>query len=286
MGGSGGGRRSHAPTFTPRADSPTPSELVDQEITKTQAEGRRVTELLDAVKNAEKDDFVLCALNAGQGDCCVMRLPDGKVVVVDCNVTSANVNVAKFLEQAGVREIDLLILTHPDRDHVSGLPALAKAVTIRNVIDGRFRKEGEDGSRTPGYAEYRQAIEDLKRSGTNFQDRTAIRGDVGQVGSVSVEFLAPHAPMQAEDANQASLCFKVRSGQRTVLFGGDVTKETWDGIVARDRSKLKSDVFWSSHHGAESGCHPDAVRAIRPTLTVVSVGENEYGHPHEEAMSC
>jgi beta-lactamase superfamily II metal-dependent hydrolase len=129
------------------------------------------------LKLAKKGDFVLCALNAGQGDCCVMRLPDGKIIVVDCNVTSANVNVVKFLEKAGVKEIELLVLTHPDRDHVSGLPGLVDSIKIKNVIDGRFRKETEDGERTPGYESYRQAIEKLKASGTNFLPRTALRGD-------------------------------------------------------------------------------------------------------------
>jgi beta-lactamase superfamily II metal-dependent hydrolase len=244
-----------------------------------------VQEVLSALREAESGDFIIAALNAGQGDCCVMRLPDGKIVVVDCNVRSANVNLLGFLEKAKIKTIDLLVLTHPDQDHVSGLPALVDAVKIRAVVDGRFRKEDGAGDRTPGYEDYRAAIDKLKAGGTQFMPRTAVAGDALDIGGVNIRFLAPHAPMQADDANEASLAFRVSSGNRSALFGGDVTATTWEQIERREGSKLKSDVFWCSHHGAESGCHPPAVRSIAPKLTIVSVGENSYGHPHSDAMS-
>jgi len=287
MGGSGGGGGSWAPSFEiPKTSATTPGELVDEEIATTLRESKRVAELVHAIRQAKPGDFVVCSLNAGQGDCCVMRLPDGTIVVVDCNVRAANVNVVGFLQKAGIQRVDLLVLTHPDHDHVSGLPSLAAAFEIRAVVDGRFRKEGPDGDRAPGYAAYREALEALKHKGTEFLGRTPIANDKIQFGATEVRFLAPHAPMQAMEANEASLCLRVTSGGRSVIFGGDVTSEAWGHIHAREGAKLKSDVFFSSHHGAKSGCHPPAVAAIAPKLTVVSVGDNNYGHPHDEAMTC
>src|SRR6185295_12822156 len=102
MGGSGGGGwsgGSGGPSVVgpakavPPRNTPTAAELVDKEITQTLGEARRVEQLLDALKTAKEGDFMMCALNAGQGDCCVLRLPDGEIVVVDCNVRSANVNL-------------------------------------------------------------------------------------------------------------------------------------------------------------------------------------------------
>lgn len=282
MGGSGGGN-----TYTirmPSAQVPSATELVDAEITTKLSEAKRVKEVLSEFLTAQHGDFILAALNAGQGDCCVMRLPDGKIVVVDCNVRSANVNLIGFLEKAGVKKIDLLILTHPDQDHVSGLPQLADAFKVTQLLDGRFRKEGSDGERTPGYEEYRQAIEKLRASGTEILNRTPMMGDELNLKYGKIEFLSPHAPMLAQDANEASLAFRVSFGERSVLFGGDVTKERWEEIVASKGSELKSDVFWCSHHGADSGCCPPAIQSIAPDLSIVSVGENSYGHPHSDAM--
>lgn len=291
MGGSGGGggggySRATPPTFVASSAAATPSSIVNSEIARTMAEARRVAELLDALQNHKPGDLVLCALNAGQGDCCVMKLPNGEIVVVDCNVKAANVNVVAFLKKAGVRKIDLLILTHPDHDHVSGLTDLAKNFAITRAIDGRFRKEDAEGERKPGYEDYRRTIESMKASGTTFLPRSAIHGDVAELGSVKLEFLAPHGVMQAADANEASLCFRLRYGERTAIFGGDVTQKTWEEIRNREGSKLKSDILWASHHGAESGCDPKTVRTIAPKLTIVSVGDNTYGHPHPSPMGC
>lgn len=296
MGGSGGGGGSGgiggAPSAVgpakavPPRNTPMAAELVDKEITATLGEARRVEQLLDALKTAKEGDFMMCALNAGQGDCCVLRLPDGEIVVVDCNVRSANVNLVGFLEKAGIRTVDLLILTHPDQDHVSGLPGLVGAIKIKRVLDGRFRKEGEEGERTAGYQEYRQALDQLRASGTEFLPRTPVAGDQVDFGFAHIKFLAPRAPMQATEANEASLAFKATFKGRSILFGGDVTKDKWAEIVRRGKAGLKSDIFWSSHHGADSGCLPRAVKAIAPKITVVSVGENVYGHPHDSAMKC
>jgi competence protein ComEC len=281
------GRLASAPAPVVPLPKPTSAgELIDAEITTTRGEANRVAKLIDAIKSAQPGDLVVSALNAGQGDCCVMRLPDGRIVVVDCNVNAANVNVVGFLQKAGIKMIDLLIVTHPDRDHVSGLPAIADAFKVGRVLDGRFRKEDDTGERTSGYEEYRAAIEKLKHNGAEFTNRTPIMGDKVELGGVKIDFLAPRAPMQAGDANEASLCFRVSAGSRTILFGGDVTQENWCSILEKEGSRLKSDIFWSSHHGAASGCFPEAVKAIAPRLTIVSVGENTYGHPHDEALEC
>lgn len=286
MGSSGGGGSSWSTRVSvPAAPSETPADLVDAEIAATLGEAKRVGAVIDAFKEARSGDFIVAALNAGQGDCCVMRLPDGRIVVVDCNARNANVNLVGFLEKAGIKTVDLLVLTHPDQDHVSGLPALSDAVKIKAVIDGRFRKEDDRGNRTEGYQAYREALDRLRASGTEFLPRTAIAGDTHLIGDVSIRFLAPHAPMQADDANQASLAFKICHGERSVLFGGDVTAETWEQIARRNTAaELKSDVYWCSHHGAESGCHEPAVKKINPEVTIVSVGENSYGHPHDSAL--
>jgi competence protein ComEC len=269
------------------APEPTAAEVVEAEIASHLGEAERVVQLLGAFKNHSMGQLVVAALNVGQGDCCVMRLPNGDVVVVDCNVRSANVNVVRFLQEAGISRVALLVLTHPDHDHVSGLPALAASgIKFDNVIDGRFRKEDAQGTRTPGYEDYKAALRSLEASGTTLLPRTAISGDEFTLGGTRIEFLAPLRSMAAEDANEASLAFRLEHGQRSVLFGGDVTAATWEKVAERTGARLKSDIFWCSHHGAESGCHPPAVSLIKPHLTIISVGENNYGHPHSEALEC
>jgi competence protein ComEC len=284
---SGGGSRYDDISLPPAPTGPSAAEVIEAEIATQLGEAERVAHLLDTFKNHKPGELTVGALNAGQGDCCVMRLPNGDVVVVDCNVRSANVNVVKFLQEAGISRVALLVLTHPDQDHVSGLPALAASgIKFDNVIDGRFRKEDAQGERTPGYEEYKAALQALEVGGATFMKRTAISGDEVSIGTTKIEFLAPHKTMSAEDANEASLAFRLVQGQRSILFGGDVTAATWETIANRIGNRLKSDIFWSSHHGAESGCHPPAVGLIKPHLTIISVGDNNYGHPHAEALQC
>jgi competence protein ComEC len=282
-----GGGSSRYDIVVPPAPGPAIAAVVEAEITSELGEAERVFQLLDAFKSHTTGELIVGALNVGQGDCCVMRLPNGDVVVVDCNVRSANVNVVRFLQEAGVSRVALLVLTHPDQDHVSGLPSLAASgIKVDNVIDGRFRKEDGAGDRTPGYEDYKAALRSLQTNGTTLLPRSAISGDEVTIGGTRIEFLAPLRTMAAEDANEASLAFRVAHGERSILFGGDVPAATWERIADRAGARLKSDIYWCSHHGAESGCFPRAVGLIKPHLTIISVGENTYGHPHPEALQC
>ncbi len=284
MGGSGGGARYH----------PLTPAQVGQEL---QSAGSQIQRQLNQALLAQRlekllslppsDDLRCLFLDAGQGNCAVVRTPDGRTIVIDCNIEGANDNVVRMLKKAGIVEIDILIATHPDWDHVSGLASLAKHFSVGELWKVTFSKTADTASpeSVEAFREYEASVAALRESGTRIVNPTVDTYD-RVFGGARVEVLAPFSRDAADyrDANDACLVVRISHKGKSILFAADTTQATWKELM--NRGQVSATVLHASHHGSESGYVPGLMEAINPSLVVVSVGPNPHGHPHEGPMSA
>ena len=215
-------------------------------------------------------------LDVGQGDCAVIVTPARHIAVIDTgglkNLSTASRVIAPFLRTLGKREIDLLLLSHYDFDHVGAAADLLRQVRVQQLIL-------PNEALTPESTRVQQEIlTQAQKSGT--QVRVAVQGAQFALDE-GVALALVDVPTEEVSGNEASTLAALVSGRGSVLFTGDMGE-------ARERSVSLAqhyDVLKAGHHGSRYSSSADFLAQVAPKLVVVSCGAgNRYGHPHEETL--
>ena len=208
-------------------------------------------------------------LDVGQGDATLLQVPQGSVLV---DQGPPEANVAQQLRRFGIRELSLLVLTHPQRDHVGGAANVLSSTRVRVVLDPRL------ASSAP---EERAAIAEAKEHRVPVV--TARPGLEYAIGKLRVRVLWPDGPgVASEDPNlRATVCL-VSYGEVDVLLGADA-----ESPVLLPLGLPPVEILKVSHHGSADALLPALLRQLRPKVAVISVGEgNTYGHPTPETLAA
>lgn len=221
--------------------------------------------------------------DVGQGDAALLRTPSDRHILVDAGPRSpssaaAEFAILPFLEQWGIRELDLVVISHSDEDHLGGLPTLLEEIKVRRVV------HNDQSADTELYDQTRRLL--LEKS---VQHGGVDRGDVLQIGSsVQAQVLGPPRSDPFESENDASVVLRVEYGVVDVLLPGDVEARAERDLVRSYGGNLKSEVVKVPHHGSVTSSTPAFVRSVSDsgkTRAVVSVGDNrQYGMPAENVM--
>jgi competence protein ComEC len=214
----------------------------------------------------------LSFLDVGQGDCSVIQ-HDGRTILVDAapTVKAARYQVLPKLRQLGVRELDLVILTHPDADHIAGVPILARRFPdAKFAIPGAFRMHGEWTRQIAGWRLPASRILYLPER------------EAGHIGGLSIQLFCPPWS-EGEDDNDGSAIVKLILGGATAVLSGDASAEA--EAIAAASGDWSAQIMKAGHHGSRTSTSFAWLREVRPKLVVVSCGRgNRYGHPHPETL--
>lgn len=210
-------------------------------------------------------------LSVGQGDCTLLQA-SGFNLVIDAAPATPQMDSGERLavpelKRLGVRRIDLLILTHPDADHIGGLRGISKRIPIQRVAYARhFRSH-------PALVEALSAL-------PSSTERWALdRGEVLRWpgGELVVDFV-PLGP--GGDDNEGSLTGLIRVGQGTAVFTGDASANVERALASR--RSWEAQVLKLGHHGSADSTSDQWLDEVRPLYAVASSGRtNPYGHPSE-----
>ena len=236
--------------------------------------------------------MVMC--DVGQGDGLVIAAGPGRGVVVDTGPDP--VAMHRCLRRLGVRDVPLVILTHPHADHINGLPGVHRDRRVGAVVT------------TPhatGLPQSARLSADLARR--RIPEHTAQPGTRWQLGPSELTVLGPDGPSSSEGpsssggpsssegpssfegpgegsaANNASIVLHVRWRAGSALLSGDIEVEAQGRLL---RGHLpQADILKVPHHGSPSQV-PDFFAAVRARAALVSVGAgNGYGHPAPSTLA-
>jgi competence protein ComEC len=213
-------------------------------------------------------------LDVGQGDAVLIQTPDGTQVLVDGGPSPSALfgqlgEVLPFWD----RSLDLVVLTHPDSDHMAGLIPLLERYRVTTVVDSVAANE-------PGANAWLAAVGEA-----GVARQVAARGMELRAGSALMTVLHPAAdPALIDAGNDDSIVLRLQYGATSALFTGDAEAGA-EGAMVSSLPLLKADVLKVAHHGSASGTSARFVAAVAPQLAVISVGaENRFGHPAPEVL--
>lgn len=218
----------------------------------------------------------LIFLDVGQGDCSVITSGE-QSFLIDAGPRTEEFDagsriVAPKLRKLGIDRIDLLFITHPDMDHVGGLPGLASKIRIDRVAaPAHFR----------GHAVLAQCLAEA-----GFRDRDVLWVDRPLAGSAGPLRFDLRLPTYSKDEpeNEGSLLLRCAIGNSSAVFTGDANEEV--EAVESGKFEWQADLLKAGHHGSATSTSKAWLAEVRPHTVVVSCGaRNTYGHPAPSTLA-
>ncbi|HCV43059.1 MAG TPA: DNA internalization-related competence protein ComEC/Rec2, partial [Bacteroidetes bacterium] len=227
-------------------------------------------------------------LDVGQGDGAVVELPDGRVMVIDAGPRSDAYNagdrvVAPFLRRRGISNIDLLVVSHPDDDHLGGVPYLLEHFEVKEVMEsGQPTNSRLYRDYSADLVEERCQI-DTARSGMAMMGFCNMRLYVLSPGP---EFIESDTTVRHLNLNRTSVVLRMQYGDVSFLFTGDAETEAEEEMISRYGPFLKSTLLKVGHHGSRTSSTEEFLDVVQPQYAVISVGRyNRFGHPSPEVLT-
>lgn len=217
-------------------------------------------------------------IDVGQGDSELIRLKDSGIdILIDAGTRSTKQELADYLKELGVDDIDILIGTHPHEDHIGGMAKIIEKFPIGTLYLPETSEE-----MTPTTKTYESLLDAAESK--NVTVRTAAAGDVLlEQGNTSFKVLSP-SHTDYDNLNDYSIVTRLKVGDTAFLFQGDAETPVEEEILDSG-ADVSCDVIKLGHHGSSTSSSRAYLEAANPSAAVISCGVgNEYGHPHRETM--
>ena len=212
-------------------------------------------------------------LDVGQGDSSLIKLPGGRVVIIDGGPDNL---VLKRLGESlpyNKHQIDLVVLSHFHDDHIIGLIEILKRYQVASII---YMK----GSKDSRLLEL--LLKTAKERGTKIL-ALENRAEFNYGENCSIKILNPLV-LGIKSDNNNSLITKLNCVSLSALFSGDNNNKVEESLI-KTSENLSARVFKASHHGSKTANSEAFLRFVHPELLVISVGiDNRFGHPNKETL--
>jgi len=242
-----------------------------------------------------REGLYITFLDVGQGDGIFLESPSGSTYLIDGGSTSSSkvgqYIIQPYLKSQGISNIDYMIATHMDEDHINGLlelienipeegsKSLVSYITVQNLILPELREPDNTYLEFVARAEGKGISIIYMSAGMSLQD-----------GDVIITCLHPAYEVHSPDKNESSLVLYLDYENFQVLFTGDVEGDGEEELldVIRDKyiDELSSiEVLKVAHHGSKNSTPKELLAILKPKISIISCGlNNSYGHPHEELL--
>ena len=217
-------------------------------------------------------------LDVGQGDSIFIQAPNGKQLLIDGGPDGKVLTQLAEVMPFGDRSIDMILATHPDQDHIGGLPLVLSRYKVSNII--------EDGvvSESKVYKELEQDI--TKDKIKKIIAKRGMRIILDQNKNIYLDILYPDRDVPTLDSNDGSIVCKLVYGKESFMLTGDATTYVENAIEWNEtEGVLHSQVLKLGHHGSKTSTSELWLEKVHPDIAIISVGrDNKYGHPNKETL--
>jgi len=228
-------------------------------------------QIFDNIYN-ENNNFEVYFLNVGQGDAAIIKTPHNKYIMVDSGPNDAQNKLQRYLRILKVKEIEMLIATHPHEDHIGNMDFV-----IYNYKINHFYTV----NKTTNTQNYENMLMALKRK--NIKINLITKKESYVIDGVEILFLSP--AKKYDEINNMSIVLKVNYKNYSLLLMADAMHEVEEYLIEQ-KEDLKADILKIAHHGSQSSSSSNFLKMVLPKYAVISAGyDNPYGHPHTEVLN-
>lgn len=225
-----------------------------------------VVGFLPSLSSASTKGLKVHFVDVGQGDATLIQSPNGKTMLVDGGSKSSSVELVKFLKEKGVKQLDYVVATHPDADHIGGLIGVLENFKAVNFIDSGFPHTSQT---------YYDLLTLIDQKNINF----TVPKELDKISldeQLTIRVL--HINDEAKDSNGASIVLKLTHNKVSFLLMGDADISIEDYI--RKKYDVSATVLKNGHHGSKTSSSAPFISQVKPKVAILSYGKNNsYGHP-------
>jgi len=210
-------------------------------------------------------------LDVGQGNCVIVE-SNGHYMLIDGGNSQYSSKVVSYLKDLGITTLDYIVISHYDADHLSGIIGVLNNYKVTKVISPDYESD------TKTYGSYISIM--------NKKNYTAIHPSIGDefnLGNATFKIVSP-IKYSYEDENDNSVGIRLTDGSHSFLLLGDAEAQSESDIL-NSGIDLSCDVYMVSHHGSSNSSTNALLDLAKPSIAVISVGKNDYGHPTEQTLN-
>jgi len=226
----------------------------------------------------EKDGLLkIYFFDVGQGDAIFIEAPNGNQVLIDGGPNNTVVQKLGETMPFYDKDIDLVVLTHSDADHITGLIKVLERYEVENIIYSNIVRKSSL------YDAWQEAV---AKEGANVID--PVIGELVDLGNgVTLTILHPAESLEGKvmnKVNNESVVLMLKYGENEILLSGDIEAKTERQIILSG-AEFDADVLKVAHHGSKTSTTGEFLYEVLPQVAIIQVGaKNRYGHPTQEVL--
>jgi beta-lactamase superfamily II metal-dependent hydrolase len=219
--------------------------------------------------------MTIAFIDVGQGDATLIRDGNGFDVLVDGGRKSVGDDLLEYIKGVGVDDLEVVLATHADSDHIGGLISVLEAIEI--PVESVYYN-GYPGD-TQTWIEFNNVV-----TSTGLPLNKAQYPDTYSWGGINVQVLNPLPNLIEPDQNKASVVLLLDYAQISVLLPADIDSAVENQLPNRT-ANLQAEILKVAHHGSKYSTSQSFLHEVFPYEAIISVGANPHDHPTIETIT-
>ncbi|MCR4881708.1 MAG: DNA internalization-related competence protein ComEC/Rec2 [bacterium] len=225
-------------------------------------------------------DLTFTFLSVGEADSIFITTPNNKKILIDAgrsfgkDKNSATSVILPFFSTNGITSIDMMLLTHPDSDHIGGSVDILENIKVNELVTNGEKAKNKTYLRLQEYIKNNNQVEKIITEPEEISPDEEVS---------IIAFKPPDTKKNTQNDTSIILLFKYKDFDAILM--GDNEINSYELLKTNLHPSGDIELFKLGHHGSKNSVNKKMAQLISPKVSVVSVGENSYGHPNSKAMS-